>query len=46
MVKRPDQNAGHRHGYGLPGIAAGAKVKASFGGNSVLTPISNTVKAA
>jgi hypothetical protein len=31
---------------GLPGIAAGAKVKASFGGNSVLTPISNTVKAA
>jgi hypothetical protein len=30
----------------LPGIAAGAKVKASFGGNSVLTPISKTVKAA
>jgi hypothetical protein len=30
----------------LPGIAAGAKVKASFGGNSVLTPIWKTVKAA
>lgn len=30
----------------LPGVPAGAKVKASFGGNSALTPRSTTVKAA